>query len=277
LEALQLTLVQMGSIDSLEQNIQSIDNFLKTQEKESTQLICFPENCLYLRVQEGQPIQGVSLTHDCWARWISFSKKFDQCLHLGSVPVKSGDKLTNASVVITPEDGLRVAYEKVHLFDIDLEGQKPIRESDVFAAGKNPEILIWRNWKIGLSICYDLRFAELYSFYARQAVDLVLVPSSFLVPTGRAHWHVLLRARAIESQCYVAAAAQSGSHVSVHDKTIERQTYGHSLVVDPWGVVLTDLGERAEDQVLQSGIQILTKAKINQVRRQIPMSLHRKL
>jgi deaminated glutathione amidase len=184
-----------------------------------------------------------------------------------------GGRLSNATVWIDPSGDIKIKYRKIHLFDVDVEGQKPIRESDHFAPGYRPEIIEIGGWRIGLTICYDLRFADLFLAYAREAVDLVLVPSAFLVPTGRAHWETLLRARAIESQLYVAAAAQSGEHASAIGDA-KRYTYGRSLVVDPWGGIM------AEAKTEASGVQVLTsllrQSELAKVRAQIPMASHRK-
>jgi predicted amidohydrolase len=151
------------------------------------------------------------------------------------------------------------------LFDIQLAGQEAIRESDEFNHGDGPSILDIKGWKWGLSICYDLRFSELYSKYAHQAVDIISVPAAFLVPTGEAHWHTLLRARAIESQAFVVASAQSGSHKGI------RETYGHSLIVNPWGAILLDM------TTVGVSVMELKKSDIKRVREQIPMSSHRRL
>jgi predicted amidohydrolase len=155
------------------------------------------------------------------------------------------------------------------LFDVEVAGAPPVRESDYFNGGSEARVVEIDGWKFGLSICYDLRFAELYLRYAREKADVILVPSAFLVPTGEAHWHVLLRARAIEAQCFVAAPAQSGEH---HSDSQVRKTYGHSLVVDPWGKVLAELKESPQIQVVELDRELITKA-----RRQIPMGGHRRL
>src|SRR5690606_21217857 len=118
---------------------------------------------------------------------------------LGSVPWKEAAGVFNAMLWISPRGEIRIPYKKTHLFDVDVEGHKPVRESDDFVHGEGPQVIHVEGWKIGLSICYDLRFAELYISYSRIPVDMILIPSAFLVPTGEAHWHILNRARAIES------------------------------------------------------------------------------
>jgi predicted amidohydrolase len=123
---------------------------------------------------------------------------------------------------------------------------------------------------MGLSICYDLRFSELYNFYARKNVDLILIPAAFLVPTGKMHWNILIKARAIESQCFVAAAAQSGGHKN--SRGDRRETFGNSLVIDPWGAEMLCLGDKGS----RVGVVVLNPDKIEVARRQIPMSKHRR-
>lgn len=177
----------------------------------------------------------------------------------------------NASFLIQPNQAPQILYRKIHLFDIALKDQKPIKESDFFAYGAQENIFEYKGFKFGSSICYDVRFSELYLKYARQAVDVILVPAAFLVKTGQAHWDILLRARAIESQCYVLAAAQAGKHVR-SDATVFRETYGNSLIVDPWGQIVA----RKEEGVGLIYAK-LDKKQIESVRTQIPMAQHRRL
>ena len=157
----------------------------------------------------------------------------------------------------------------MHLFDVDVKGHVAVKESEDYQRGLKPCVKNFLDWKIGLSICYDLRFSELYSYYASKQVDLIVVPSAFLVPTGRAHWHVLLRARAIECQAYVVAPAQCGAHMGLNKD--KRYSFGHSLIIDPWGEIVCEAGG-AIPEVLQAD---LDKASILRVREQIPMQQHR--
>lgn len=147
----------------------------------------------------------------------------------------------------------RSPYQKIHLFDIKLEGQEAFRESDEFANGTLPAIIDVKGFKIGLSICDDVRFSELYHQYHRHQVDVITVPSAFLVTTGLAHWHTLLRGRAIEGQCYVVAPAQTGVHTSAHGKAGQRETFGHSLAVNPWGEILVEVNGAAGGAVEGAG------------------------
>ncbi len=161
-------------------------------------------------------------------------------VHLGSLAVKGEtdtDKWRNRAFVIAPNGNIAARYDKIHLFDVDLASGESWRESSVYAGGERAVAVQLPGAVLGLSICYDIRFPAVYAALSRAGADIVAVPAAFTVPTGEAHWHVLLRARAIESACFVVAAAQTGTHGD------GRSTYGHSLVVDPWGDVLLDMGD----------------------------------
>lgn len=267
---LQVAVVQMTSIDDLDSNLMMMESLVDSIQ-EPVRLICFPENCLYMRVKEGESLPSLSLEHPAFERLAKLAKTRRAFLHLGSVPIILEDGHTyNSSVIIEPSGEVRSSYQKMHLFDIQLEGQKAIRESDVFRHGQNPSLFMIDDWKIAESICYDIRFAELFSQYAREEVDVILIPAAFLVKTGQAHWEVLQRARAIESQCYVLASAQVGVHNGIRGGV--RETFGHSMVVDPWGQVA---------ELRREGVGVLVatlrKQTIQDVRRQIPMKFHRRV
>lgn len=284
---LHVHLAQMNSVDDVVTNFEAIKSCIRTlpvfhprDDEAAHQLLCFPENCLFLRLKEGAAIESFDLTEKLWTELGRLALEKNVVLHLGSVALRQGTMTTtNSSVTVTPDGQVLSTYSKIHLFDIELEGQKPVRESDVFAYGSKDELLQVGDWVLGQSICYDVRFSELYRRYAEAAVDVILVPSSFLVQTGQAHWEILLRARAIESQAYVLAAAQAGRH-SRNDSGAEgketggeRFTYGHSLIVEPWGQVLADAGPTAVTTISA----ILERENLEKVRRQIPMKNHRRL
>lgn len=273
-DLLQVHLLQLNSTDDAETNWQRIDDLLQLiAKKPETQFVSLPENALYLRLKEGEAIPGFDLSEKIWAKIAAMASIKNMVFHIGSVPLKFKDRLANATVMVTPDGRIHSPYQKIHLFDIQLEGQKPLRESDAFHHGEKSGIFEWNGWKFGLSICYDLRFSELYLQYAKAQVDAILVPAAFLVPTGQAHWEVLLRARAIESQCYVLAAAQAGTHQSVRGIENTRQTYGNSLGIDPWGKVLVK-GATEGSQILSFEMR---REEINKVRKQIPMAAHRRI
>ncbi|MFS4460979.1 carbon-nitrogen hydrolase family protein [Bdellovibrio sp. HCB2-146] len=269
---LLIAAVQMTSIDDVDSNVMQVEALLEDIFKtQKPRLVCFPENCLYFRIIEGEKIEGFSLAHPALRRMAELSQQYKTYLHMGSVPLYVDGHLYNSSVVATPDGDLLPTYQKMHLFDIQLEGQKAIRESDVFRHGQTPHTLEVDGWKIGEAICYDLRFAELFSRYARQEVDVLLLPAAFLVKTGEAHWEILLRARAIETQSYLIASAQGGTHKGHRAGT--RETYGHTLVVDPWGTIVGQVEKRAPGFTIVK----LAKERIESVRKQIPMKDHRRL
>lgn len=160
-------------------------------------------------------------------------------VHVGSVPVvnEHTGKLVNRSIVFGPDGSVHGRYDKMHLFDVNLSSGESWRESAAYEGGAGPVAIDTPLGLMGLTICYDLRFPSLYAKLISIGVNLIAVPAAFTVPTGEAHWHTLLRARAIEAEAFVIAAAQSGHHED------GRQTFGHSLVIDPWGVVLLDMGK----------------------------------
>lgn len=271
-DKLKVVIAQMTSLDELETNLNQMMALLQEIENpDDVDLVVFPECSLFLRINELTKIPPIELAHPIFAPLRDFALKHRIFLHLGSVPLRDRDRTYNSSIVITDEGKFQVPYRKIHLFDVEVEGHKPIRESDSFAPGKEPGMMELHSWKMGFTICYDIRFSELFLHYARIPVDLITIPAAFLVPTGQAHWEVLVRARAIESQCYVVAPAQSGIHQSCATSA-NRHTFGHSMVVSPWGEVLTLLKDKP-------GIAQLTldKDRIKKVRAQIPMSHHRRL
>ncbi len=189
-------------------------------------------------------------------------------VHLGSVPVLSGGidgRFANRSILIDDHGVIQARYDKMHLFDVDLTTGESWRESSAYAPGTEPVLAGSPLGPLGMTICYDLRFPDLFSALAKAGARVLAVPAAFTVPTGTAHWHVLLRARAIEAEAYVVAAAQSGEHAD------GRITYGHSLVIDPWGEVLLDMG-----QTSGLGYADLDLDKVDAVRSQIPVHQNRR-
>jgi predicted amidohydrolase len=188
-------------------------------------------------------------------------------LHIGSLAVLvDGGKVANRGFVIDREGEVRATYDKLHLFDVDLPTGESWRESNVYSAGKGVVLVNGTPvGKLGLTICYDLRFPGLFARLAESNADVIAVPAAFTVPTGKAHWHVLLRARAIEAGLFVVAAAQVGHHED------GRNTFGHSLVVDPWGEILLDMGE--EPGVAFADVDL---KRISDVRSRIPALNHRR-
>ena len=188
-------------------------------------------------------------------------------LHLGSLAVR-GDagKIANRGFLIDPAGAIRARYDKIHLFDVDLPTGESWRESAVYGAGEGAVAVDGTPaGRLGLTICYDVRFPALFERLGEAGAETIAVPAAFTVPTGRAHWEVLLRARAIEAQAFVIAAAQSGRHAD------GRETYGHSLVVSPWGEVLLDMADE-----VGVGFAEIDLEQVAEVRRRVPALDHRR-
>jgi predicted amidohydrolase len=189
-------------------------------------------------------------------------------VHLGSLALRpeGGDgRFVNRAFVIDGNGDIRARYDKIHLFDIDLPSGESWRESAAYAPGARP-VAVDTPWgRLGLSICYDLRFPDLYRALSNAGASILAMPAAFTVPTGQAHWHVLLRARAIEAGCWVVAAAQSGQHED------GRATYGHSLVIDPWGEVMLDMQDK-----IGVGYAEIDLSRIADIRARIPVIDHRR-
>ncbi|EKE44513.1 hypothetical protein OCGS_1351 [Oceaniovalibus guishaninsula JLT2003] len=262
--ALQLCLAQMTSADNHADNIAWMREAASRAAKDGAQLLALPEVAGLMNRDPEQSRRQVT-THAADPFVAACRKEAARhrlWIHTGSTPVLApgGDRYLNHADLIGPDGGIVASYDKIHLFDVFLEGRPPTGESRRFAAGARA-VLAGTPWGLaGLSICYDLRFPQLYRDYARAGAVLLFVPSAFTVPTGRAHWEVLLRARAIETGAFVIAAAQVGPHAD------GRRTWGHAMVVSPWGEVLVDMG--GDDPGLAT--VDLDLAAVDAARRQIP-------
>jgi predicted amidohydrolase len=187
-------------------------------------------------------------------------------IHIGSLALRgSGGRLANRGFLIDATGAIRARYDKMHLFDVDLPTGESWRESAVYAAGEGPVLAETPAGMLGFSVCYDLRFPDLYRVLTDAGAEILAVPAAFTVPTGKAHWHILLRARAIEAGVFVVAAAQCGKHED------GRETYGHSLVVDPWGELLLDMGEKGG-----VGFAEIDLGRVEEVRSRLPAIRHRR-
>lgn len=274
---LKVALIPLTSTDKVDVNVNQILQSLN-QIKSEVDIVFLPENSLYFNFNKKLEPSHAILDDDSLQPLKDWAKLHKAVLHLGGVPFQSQESICNSSLVIDENGNLNSHYEKIHLFDVDVAG-RTVRESDSFAAGKKPAVLEIKGWKIGLSICYDVRFAELFIHYHKQKVDAIVVPSSFLVETGRAHWATLLRARAIETQSYVLAPAQVGVHQSTLNPTLPaKTTWGETMAIGPWGDVLARTA--SFDDKVGDGHPVvleLEPAKLDQVRAQIPLLSHRKL
>lgn len=202
-----------------------------------------------------EPLDG-GASVEAMADW---ARRYELWLVGGSITERreGRERLSNTCCVFAPDGSLAAVYRKIHLFDVEVGG-RVYRESEAEEPGDEPVVVDAGGWPVGLSVCYDLRFPELYRVLALEGAELLTVPANFTVATGRDHWHVLLRARAIENQCYVLAAGQVGT------------SYGHSVVVDPWGTVLADAPD--EETVVLAD---LDRARLRRIRETLPSLANR--
>ncbi len=241
---LEVSVFQVSSNDSFEDNSKKILKLLKVHDLKSVDLCVFPECALYININKKDKSPHISLEDSFFKEVQSLAKKNNVVIHLGSLPIYRGGQLFNTSLVVDEEGLMAEAYDKIHLFAAEI-GHLSIDESTSFSSGLKPKVINVKGWVVGLSICFDLRFSDLYSHYAKQGCDLILIPAAFFRLTGAAHWETLNKARAIECQAYVVSPGQVGVHKSVESGAI-RKSYGHSLVVHPWGNILADLGGEGE-------------------------------
>ena len=231
----------MQSQSSVEINFQDAIKFLLSAiDQHDAQLIIFPENFLCIGSTDyAEIIQEIDF---CITELTKYAKQYSVYLLLGSVPVLDGkNKYLSRSILINSAGLIVGSYDKIHLFDVEVgDSQGSYKESDNFSAGSSHCSLPVNSNCLGLSICYDLRFPELYQLLRKDGAQMIAVPSAFTYKTGEAHWEVLLRARAIENQCYILAPNQCGTH-HIEKNGQSRETWGHSMVVDPWGEILCSL------------------------------------
>ncbi|TVQ86496.1 MAG: carbon-nitrogen hydrolase family protein [Deltaproteobacteria bacterium] len=262
--------VQMTSTSDVERNFAQLEDGVRRAARAGAALITTPEACNYLgphseKVRRAESLNGPTIT-----RLAALARELSVHLLVGSFNEKSDepDRCYNTSVLLSPQGEVLGTYRKMHLFDVDHSAAVRFLESKTCKAGDQPAVIETPLGKIGLAICYDLRFPELFRWQVDHGAEILCVPSAFTATTGAAHWHALLRARAIECQAYVIAPGQVGDH----DDEGLRATYGHSLIVDPWGVVI---GEASDGPSL--ALAELDLNRVREVRRAMPLAQHRRL
>ena len=231
--------VQLRSSDDVAENIRQTARLVREAAALGASFIATPENTTLMAPDGGAKLaQSFDEAHDpALPVFSALAKELNIWLLIGSLAIKvSESKTANRSFLFAPDGSLRARYSKIHLFDVTLESGESYRESSTVAGGDQAVIADTALGAIGLSICYDVRFPHLYRKLAQKGAFLFTIPAAFTVPTGEAHWHVLLRARAIENGAFVIAPAQGGTHAN------GRKTYGHSLIVSPWGEILAEAG-----------------------------------
>ena len=231
--------VQLRSGEDVAQNIRDASKWIREAASAGAQFVATPENTSLMAADGGAKLsQSFDEAHDqALPAFAALATELGIWLLVGSLAIKvSETKTANRSFLLGPDGQITARYSKIHLFDVDLAGGESYRESGTVAGG-DAGVLADTPWgRIGLTICYDIRFPRLYRTLSKAGAFAFTVPSAFTVPTGQAHWEVLIRARAIENGAFMIAPAQGGTHAN------GRKTYGHSLIVDPWGTVLAEGG-----------------------------------
>jgi nitrilase len=268
---LKTAAIQMVSTASLQENLETARRLIKAAAHDGAQIAVLPEYFCIMGLKDTDKVNireklGSGLIQEALA---AIARDSGIYIIAGTIPLEAKDpnKVLNTTLVFSP-DGQRIGrYDKIHLFGFQTSTER-YQESETIEAGEQPGIVKITikdtEWSFGLSICYDLRFPELYR--ALGQVDCHIIPAAFTYTTGKDHWEILLRARAIENQCYVLASAQGGIHQN------QRRTWGNTMLIDPWGEVLATL---AEGEGFISGA--LSKDKLNEVRSKLPALAHRKL
>ena len=260
--------LQFTSSDDVSDNLKRLEGWLEQLPTARPLLLCLPEAFACFDAPSNvQHALGLGEAHEkLHSKLASLAKQFGIWLSAGTIPVSEGDKYFAASFLFN-EQGEEVArYDKIHLFDVDVaDATANYRESASTHPGQNLVVVDSPFGRIGLSVCYDVRFPGLFQKLTQMGAEIILLPSAFTVPTGEAHWHTLLRARAIENQVYLVAPAMVGEHAR------GRKTYGHSLIVDPWGEIVAELAQ-------QQGLLVYlpNREMVANVRAKMPLQQHNK-
>ena len=264
--SLTVGLVQMNASNVVDDNLATATRLIREAAARGAKLILTPEMTTCMDTRTGVLKQAASSVDDNLAlqAFMALAKELGVWLVIGSMAVKAkGDKLANRAFVIDDGGKVRAHYDKIHMFDVDLPNGESYRESDSYDAGSEA-IVVETPWGgLGLSICYDLRFPDMYRQLAKAGATLLAIPAAFTKLTGEAHWHTLLTARAIENGAFVLAPAQVGRHANGRD------TYGHSRVVDPWGRQILDAGTE-----IGVSLAALDLSEVERARERIPSLLH---
>jgi deaminated glutathione amidase len=230
-------LVQMCATRSIEKNLVEVSRLIRDAAKAGAHYVQTPEITTLMETDRVKLMVAVRPEdgNPALAHFRALARELKIWLHIGSMAVAVGaEKLANRGYLITPEGRIATHYDKIHMFDVQLPSGETYRESKNYRPGEDTVLADLPWGRLGITICYDLRFPALYRALAHAGADMLAIPSSFTVPTGKAHWHILMQARAIETGCFVLAAAQGGLHEA------GRSTFGHSLIVAPWGEIIAE-------------------------------------
>ncbi|MDP6304582.1 MAG: carbon-nitrogen hydrolase family protein [Alphaproteobacteria bacterium] len=237
--------VQISSQLDMDANLEAASALVRDAADNGAQMVLLPENVSLMGTNREQALAMAvpEARHKALPVFTELAREKGVWLMVGSLSVRldeaggGEDMLANRSLLISDQGEVMVRYDKIHMFDVNIEGGESHRESETYRPGAQAVVAATPWGGLGMTICYDLRFPYLYRSLAQAGAHFMSVPSAFTRVSGRAHWHVLLRARAVETGCYIFAPAQCGDHAN------DRQTYGHSLIIDPWGKILAEAGE----------------------------------
>ena len=242
---MKVAALQLCASDDPTANLDMTLPMVQQAAEMGAQFIATPEvtNCVSSSRRHQNDVLSLQERDETLAELRAAANQFGVWISVGSLALKLPDenRFTNRSFLIAPSGRIVAQYDKIHMFDVTLSETEQYRESDGYRPGDRAVIADSEFGKIGMTICYDIRFPHLYRRLAKSGASILLIPAAFARPTGRAHWEVLLRARAIETGCFVIAAAQTGEHKTSLGQP--RKTYGHSMIVSPWGEILADAGE----------------------------------
>lgn len=259
--------IQMTSLPDLEKNLVQAEELIDLAVRQGAELVTLPENFSFLGREMDKIAQAGAIAEASEKFLKTMAQRFQVTILGGGFPVPvDPDKVYNTALLIDPNGQELACYQKVHLFDVNLPDGNTYQESSTVMAGTQLPTVYFSEklGNLGLSICYDVRFPELYRHLAYKGADIMFVPAAFTAYTGKDHWQVLLQARAIENTCYVIAPAQTGQHYAL------RQSHGHAMIIDPWGAILADAGD-------EPGVAIaeINPVRLEQIRRQMPSLQHR--
>jgi deaminated glutathione amidase len=259
-------LVQMCSGRDVEKNVADAGALIAEAARQGAQYVQTPEVTTLIETQRERLFAAVRPEEGnaAVARFSALARELGIWLHIGSMAILLGNgRIANRAFLFAPDGAIEARFDKIHMFDVELPGGESYRESKNYHAG-NAAVLADLPWgTLGITVCYDLRFPHLYRALAQAGADFLAIPSAFTRKTGEAHWHVLLRARAIENGCFVLAAAQAGRHET------GRETYGHSIVISPWGEIVAEAD--VHPQVVVADIN---PAEVQEARSRIPSLQH---
>ena len=260
--------VQMTSVPDLQKNLAQAEELIELAVRRGAELIGLPENFPFMGEENQKLAQAQTIATETEKFLKTMAQRFQVTILGGGfpIPVDSTGKVYNTALLIDPNAQELLRYYKVHLFDVNVPDGNTYRESSTVMAGEDlPSVYFSQDFgNIGLSVCYDVRFPELYRHLSLKGADVMFVPAAFTAFTGKDHWQVLLQARAIENTCYVIAPAQTGLNYA------RRQTHGHAMIIDPWGMILADAGEKPGVAIAE-----INPSRLEQVRRQMPSLQHR--